>query len=269
MTISLKNLLLAGCGIFMLLIAFLAYAMKLRIQNTPTSKIRSIAMGPVEIYGEVVPLEGSLLKSPITNHDCVYWEYVVESNDGKGWQIVTHKEGSALFMLRDETGSVLVDPKGARIELSEKYAHYSAFGIPKQFKHIFQQSAFMTLMTIGQTRIKEFYIAPGEKLYIYGRAGDNPYKTEGTSLTNVEGIMIQKGSMFDFFYISDKPEKLILKEYSEIFLLFLLAGLGSIILNFIDINSLIASVIIVGIGLIMIALSRIFMKQTPRFSIPI
>jgi hypothetical protein len=230
MIITLNDLIFLGAGIFMLFIAFSTFAAKLRIQNTPTSKIRSIAMGPVEIYGEVVPLEGSLLKSPITNHDCVYWKCVLERREKNGWRAVAQKDGSTLFMLRDETGSVLVDPKGAKTELSEKYVHYSTFGIPEQFEHIFQQSAFITLMSIGRTRISEFYIAPGEKLYIYGRAGDNPYKAEGTSLTNVEDIMIQKGSKFDFFYISDKPEKLILIEYTVRFLFFLLTGFVLIIL---------------------------------------
>jgi len=53
MIITLNDLIFLGAGIFMLFAAFSTFAAKLRIQNTPTSKIRSISMGPVEIYGEL------------------------------------------------------------------------------------------------------------------------------------------------------------------------------------------------------------------------
>ena len=35
-------------------------------------------MGLVEIYGEVIPSKGHLLKSPFSNHDCVYYKYEIQ-----------------------------------------------------------------------------------------------------------------------------------------------------------------------------------------------
>ena len=45
------------------------------INNTPTSKIRSVAMGLVEIKGSVVAKD--TLKTPFSNQDCIYYEYEV------------------------------------------------------------------------------------------------------------------------------------------------------------------------------------------------
>ena len=58
-------------GLFLFWKGFSWLKQKRLIENIPTSKIRSIAMGLVEIYGEVVPTQEKILKSPFTNKDCV------------------------------------------------------------------------------------------------------------------------------------------------------------------------------------------------------
>jgi len=60
-------------------------------------------------------------------------------------------------------------------------------------------------------RYREYFIAPGDKVYIMGTADDNPFVHESSSQKSEHDIMIQKGN--SFYYISDKPEKDILGNY--------------------------------------------------------
>src|SRR5437867_12031741 len=89
------------------------------IEDIPTSEIRSIAMGLVEIYGEVIPLKQKMLKSPLSDHDCVYYKFTIEElrQQGKHSQWVTVRKGEAEnnFFVKDQTGEVMVDPRGAQI----------------------------------------------------------------------------------------------------------------------------------------------------------
>lgn len=91
---------------------FLLLKKKRLIENTPTSKIRSIAMGLVEVYGKVVPYNENLLMSQFSKKKCVYYRYIVEELRGgksKNWETIQKSEEAVPFYLQDDTGSVLVD----------------------------------------------------------------------------------------------------------------------------------------------------------------
>jgi len=163
-----------------------SFMRKRLIENIPTSKVRSIAIGPVEIYGEVVANRKKILISPDWKKVCVYY-----LNIEKG----EIKEGSALeklaktkirtdripFLLRDETGEVLVDTKEAEIKI---------------FTH-------------EVTTNTDYIIAPGDKIYIMGTASKNP-QADKIKATETEKIVINKGENKQVFTISNKSEKEIL-----------------------------------------------------------
>jgi hypothetical protein len=186
------------------------------IENTPTSKVRSLAMGPVEVYGAVVP--DKVFKSQFQNADCVYYKYRIEEyrHSGKSSHWVTIRSGSdgTPFYIKDNTGSVLVDPAQAKISVSNHYEFNSNMGKdpPKQIISFLKNSDLNFEGFFGinkRMRFTEYLIEPKENLYIFGTADDNPYVKDGTAKQGVEDIMIQKGK--NFFYISDKPEKDILR----------------------------------------------------------
>ena len=95
-------------GIVLLIWGLISFRVKRLIENIPTSKMRSIAMGLVEIYGEVVPSKDNILKSPFTNKDCVYYKYSIQElrSSGKNtyWATVDQGEEHRVFYLKDETG---------------------------------------------------------------------------------------------------------------------------------------------------------------------
>jgi len=161
---------LVGPWIFMK--GFHWYSEKLLIENTPTSKVRSISRGRVELFGEVVLVnENVFLKSPHSRANCVLYKYISGENE---------EFNSTLFYLKDKTGKVLVDPSGAEIDI-----------------HCLGHSEF----------IREYCLLPGDRVYVHGTAGGSPLAEGGEAQKSEESLMIKKGKKDSFFYISDKPER--------------------------------------------------------------
>jgi len=162
-----------------------------RIEDTPTSKIGSIAMGYVEVAGKVA--NGSeTLKSPLTGKDCMYYRDIVEERKidmrgrSTGWYGISDAEASVPFYVKDETGSVLVEPNGACVELAsfrerENNKKDDGFGQIVDRRH--------TVYTLEE----------GDTVFLHGEAG----------IKGGENV-IKKGR--ECFFISDRPEKKILKE---------------------------------------------------------
>jgi len=207
-----------GFGVFLFFRAFGWLKSKRLIENIPTSKIRSIAMGLVEVYGKVVPFRGEVLKSPFTVRDCVYSRFSIEEyrSSGKHSRWVTVRKGVDFipFYIEDETGSVLVDPKGAGVEILRDNEFKSGFmkDPPEDVKRFLRRSGmdFEGFFSVNKTmRYRESFIEPGDMLYVMGTAGDNPFVEEGTVEGGAQDIMIGRGKE-RFFYISDRPEKRVL-----------------------------------------------------------
>jgi len=207
-----------GFGLFLFFRAFGWLKAKRLIENIPTSKIRSIAMGLVEVYGKVVPFRGEVLKSPFTARACVYSRFSIEEyrSSGKHSRWVTVRKGVDFvpFYIEDETGSVLVDSRGAKVEILRDNEFESGFmkDPPEGVKRFLRRSGMDFEGFFGvnrRMRYRESFIEGGDMLYVMGTAGDNPFVEEGTAAGGAEDIMIGRGRD-RFFYISDRSEKRIL-----------------------------------------------------------
>jgi hypothetical protein len=204
-------------GIFFFVVGLKSFMRKRLIENIPTSKVRSVAMGLAEIYGEVVPSEGRILKSPFTDRECVYYKYKIEQwrqgNKGRGhWATVRHGERGEHFFIKDETGFMLVDPAGANVDIkTDTMMTSGSMGNPNDSVKAFLDSVnfdYKGLIFNKSLRYTEYFISPGDKCYIMGTAGDNPFIEEATAKRGTEDVMMQKGD--SVYYISDRPEKEIL-----------------------------------------------------------
>lgn len=205
-------------GMVIFVLGLVLFRQRQMIENTPTSKIRSLAMGLVEIYGKVVPGK-LLLKGPFSGEDCVYYKYTIQelrhAKNTTYWATIRNGEERANFCLKDDTDSVLVDPKGAKIEIAKDYEFGSGWGSdpPQEVLQFLEANRIRHESFFGfnkQMRFMESSIVPGDKLYVMGTAGDNPLVEEATAKRGAEDVMIQKGRFDKFYYISDKPEKEIL-----------------------------------------------------------
>ena len=206
-----------GAGIFLVAQGFRWLRQKKLIEEVPTSKIRSIAMGLVEIKAKVVK-EKTMLKSPFSNKDCVYWKYNIErwqsTKNGGHWVSISKGSDMRPFYVKDNTGEVLIDPVGATMDIPPDFTKVASgsSGLPASLVKFCNSKAIKTSgFFSGRKRYREWYLAPDDDTYILGTAGKNPHVKNIKK--NEEGIMIQKGENEKFYYISDKPEENLLKTF--------------------------------------------------------
>lgn len=204
------------------------------IQDTPRSKIRSMAMGIVEVHGNAEA--DRYIKTPFSQTDCVYYRYKIEEyrkhtqTDSKGnqrtsysWETVSTGERRIPFFAKDDTGKVQVEPDGAEYNVSvkkvflQKAGLFGAIGtivnILKDWDSNKQPdinvSAWGLLPidtkshisfgnSVGDRKYYEYFIEPGEQLFVLGTAANKPQTSD---------VLIRKGENEPTFLISDKSEK--------------------------------------------------------------
>lgn len=150
-----------GAGIFCYSLLLLYY--KRMVENTPTSKIRSHAMGMTELTGRARPYYDLRTSHTLTRcifFECRYYRYQ-RTDNGNRWRLVrTISSGKLPFYLEDDTGRVLINPKGA----------YYAI---KRAKQTIRGRFIPTLgiqLADPNTRVTEDMIPIGAKIYVLGSA---------------------------------------------------------------------------------------------------
>lgn len=151
--------------------AFYCLRIKRLIENTPTSRIRSLAMGMVELHGHA--RRKYALVSPATQTACVWYRLRrYRRNQKSGWQLTSQSDSGAVpFLLDDGTGTITVDPAGARIKPGVRHE-----GFPGQ------EGLLVRSLGGHDTNEKwvEELIHEGTFLYVLGSA--RPYRTPTLSL---------------------------------------------------------------------------------------
>lgn len=199
------------------------------INDTPDSKVRSIAMGLVEIHGHVVV--DTYIVTPFSQAKCVYYRYEIKEyrthSTGKShhnsWDLIASGEKRIPFFIEDDTGKVYVDPAGAEFNVPIKKVFLQKAGLfgainfitdalsawdnlknskidmpnwglipvdPK--KHVFWS-------TVGDRKYFEYFIELEEDLFVLGTvANDSKVKDK---------VLIRKGENEKMFMISNRSEK--------------------------------------------------------------
>ena len=168
----------AGIGLFVY--GFRLLQRRRLILDTPFSKIRSAAMGMVEISGLAVG--PYTMVAPITERECYYfrtqvWEWKQQGKN-KQWVKVAGECMHVPFFVDDNTGRMLIDPRGADLDLH------------RDFEQEFSDSLFTTkepapanvraflarhgVMTNNKIKVEEFCIKPKNCLFVLGTLADNP-----------------------------------------------------------------------------------------------
>ena len=115
-----------GFGIFALIVGFKAMHKHSLISDIPRSKIRSIAMGIVEIYATIA--KNKFIQTPLSKSKCVYYRLEVKEyrqhSSGKrtyySWDTIHSYSELSPFYAQDETGKVLINPERADFDLPPK-----------------------------------------------------------------------------------------------------------------------------------------------------
>jgi len=142
-------------GVYIFFKGFNINRKKSLIENIPTSKVRSAAMGICEIIG--LAKEKFPLKSPLTFTECVYYRFLIEEerSGSKGrtyWATVSSGSSILPFYVEDETGKMLVDPAGAEVILPADFRNTEGFFPRKRYTewYICQCEAIYVLGTVGK-----------------------------------------------------------------------------------------------------------------------
>lgn len=208
------------------------------IKDTPRSKIRSMAMGIVEIHGNVVSDE--TIKSPFSKTDCVYYRYEIQEykrrttrSGGKTkttteWVTVAHGDKRIPFFAKDDTGQVLVEPEGAEFNVDFRRGFYQSrgglFASSGTFSGMIKalkswdgidtatidsenwglqpmqgKSSGRWFSKVGDRKYFEYFIAPDDILFVLGTAANSPDAPNN--------VLIRQGANEKTFLISDKSEE--------------------------------------------------------------
>jgi len=178
--------LLVWCGVgFCAGIGFFLYGFQLLqrrrlILDTPFSKIRSASMGMVEVSGLAVG--PYTMVAPITARPCYYyrtlvWEYKQQGKN-KQWVKVAGEAMHLPFFVDDNTGRLLVDPRGADLDLHRDFEQQfcDSFFTTKDPApaNVLSFLARHGIVTSNKIKVEEFCIKPKNALFILGTLSENP-----------------------------------------------------------------------------------------------
>lgn len=86
-----------------------------RIEDVPTARARSAPQGYVELIGVAQSMDGEPIIAPLSKTACCWFSYRIERHSGRDWRTVDAKTSDGIFLLRDDTGSCVIDPEGAEV----------------------------------------------------------------------------------------------------------------------------------------------------------
>jgi hypothetical protein len=179
----LSSLAIAG-GLYFFFFGFRLLDRKRLLLTTPTSKIRSAALGLVEVNG--MAAGPYTMSAPITGKPCfLYHTTAWQQRDGKKeeWDKVADETLHLPFFIDDSTGQLLVEPLGADLDLHrdfrEEYAtsffssNFSSDedGVPPRVSVFLSRHG---IVPARRLRIEERSIKPEDVLFIAGTLTENP-----------------------------------------------------------------------------------------------
>ena len=208
----------AGIGLF--IYGFKLLQRRRLILDTPFSKIRSAAMGMVEVSGLAVGPYTMI--APITARPCYYyrtlvWEYKQQGKN-KQWVKVAGECMHVPFFVDDNTGRMLVDPRGADLDLHcdfEEQFCDSFFTVkesaPDNVRNFLGRHG---VVTNNKIKVQEYCIKPKNSLFMLGTLSDNPglevgpepVREDALRSTNAMSFSLGSISMGSMFSLSSPSQ---------------------------------------------------------------
>jgi hypothetical protein len=230
-------------GIVAVVMGMLSRRKLTAISGTSTSTVAQAAGGAGAVPGAQVELKGvsegrPALTSPATNTQCLYFKHKVEGlrvrmeRDDKGnmhrreeWDKVFEDERSTPFILRDDSGAIVVAPDGAEfVPVISMNDQSGAFGYDVPQESVTAQVLDTVLDAVTHDddyehyeryRTSEWIVPAGQQCYVLG------------SVTGQgEGAQVSKGG--GRFIISCKSEEELSRKYKWHFMLWWLFGVLSL-----------------------------------------
>ena len=150
-------------GFLMFCYALLMLYYRRMVENMPTSRIRSLSLGMVELSGKTrryYDLRTSATQTPCVFYNCRYYK-LKKTSEGSNWSLTRSvSSGKIPFYIEDDTGRVLVNPTGAVFNLSLATQTFSGSYIPTLSLQLYDPD----------TKVVEDVVPPGVRIYVLGSA---------------------------------------------------------------------------------------------------
>jgi len=170
----------AIAGVYWFWKGFRPLQRKRLILNTPASKIRSASMGLVEISGQATG--PYVMTSPLRQVECYYYQSTAwemrQQGKNSNWVKVADESLHVPFYVDDSTDKVLVDPRGAEMDLHcdfhEEYHRSVLFEGPEMPSSV---EAFLLRHGVDpgkRIKVEEHSIKPRNFLFVLGTLSQNP-----------------------------------------------------------------------------------------------
>lgn len=227
-----------GLGLFFFFYGFRHLRNKRLVENIPTSKCRSVAMGLVEVAGRAAG--DDTVPSLIGQVPCYYSQIEIDRYERRGkrsrW-VRVHKENLGIpFYVEDDTGRVKVDPSDAELDVPADVRYTTENGLEKLVRFFFGDSdrnpagqeverrfrhfcESRGIHFTGQMRFTEKNLSPGDPVYVLGTA----MEVFGAQ-DEQERIMICKGQHHPWYFIAEASEKEVLSKLTRNTWLSILGG---------------------------------------------
>jgi len=228
-------------GLFLVYGGFRRWQKMRLIQDTPTEKVRSAAVGRTELSGTAQPIDSAgTVERPFTDGECLVAMYKVEEweedhdDDDHGsdghWRTIESGTLSVPFHLDDGTGRMRVEPADdATYEISDENTTRFRVGggrqPPDEVVEFFERryggddgdGGFLSGLFDGspgakdwdQRRYTERVVPVGVDLYLLGGA----YPMEGGQGSNAERLVFRRDEGSEEFIISDQSEEELISDY--------------------------------------------------------
>jgi len=204
-----------GVGVMLIIIGLIMFYNSLKnlkikrlIENVPTSKARSVAMGLAELKGKIES-RNKTLSDPFDGKDCLYWHTHIQQYMKRGkrrtW-ITRHKAKKQIpFYLTNQTGSVLenmqgVNSKNVKRDNEYESAMFFSDDIPSKVEDYCNKGNIKLRGWLGgkkRMRFQVTYLEPNDDIFIIGSARSlNIDKTN--SLKKIRQSLINQRKVFLF-----------------------------------------------------------------------
>ena len=166
-------------GIALFFYGFRVLQRRRLILDTPFSKIRSASLGMVEISG--LATGPYTMLAPITGRPCYYFRTLVwewkQQGKNKEWVKIAGECMHVPFFLDDNSGRMLIDPRGADLDLHRDFQQEfcdSFFTtkdpVPENVRTFLARHG---VMTNNKIKVEEFCIKPKNALFTLGTVAEN------------------------------------------------------------------------------------------------
>lgn len=170
----------AVAGVYFFYKGFRLLQRKRLILNTPASKVRSASMGLVEISG--LATGPYVMHSPLKGVDCYYYQSTAwemrQRGKNREWVKVAEENLHVPFYIDDSTDKVLVDPRGADMDLHcdlhEEYHRSILFEGPEMPVSVQDFLQRHGVDPDKRIKVEEHCIKPKNFLFVLGTLSQNP-----------------------------------------------------------------------------------------------